>query len=509
MTLSLASVLAESARRFGDRTAVIDAQHRITYADLWRAALRFAAVLQSGGVRPGDRVALVAPNTAEFPIAYFGILATGAVVVPVHLLFTAPDVGHVLHDSGTTTVVYHPVIGQLATAAAAMVEATAVPVLAADLLGGPTGDGAAPALVRHADRAADDPAVILYTSGTTGRPKGAVLTHLNLVMNATVSAFDCHDTRPDDVVLGCLPLFHSYGQTAAMNAAFRRGATLVLQARFDPVGAIELMRAERVDVFLGVPTMYVALCEAARDLAELPALRVCVSGGASLPEPLLVEFERIFQTQVFEGYGLSETSPVATANNVAFGRRPGTVGHPIWGVDVEIARADLFDRIELLPVGELGEVVIRGHNVFAGYLNQPAATAEVLVDGWLRTGDLGLKDADGYLSVVDRKKDVIIRGGFNVYPREVEDALLRHPAVGQVAVVGLPDQRYGEEVCAVVVPVDRSATDPDEIIAWAREHVGRHGYPRRIELVEALPMGPSMKVLKRELRRMLAEGGTR
>jgi long-chain acyl-CoA synthetase len=289
-----------------------------------------------------------------------------------------------------------------------------------------------------------------------------------------------------------------------MNGTFRLGGTLVLLARFTGEAAIELMVREGVTIFHGVPTMYIGLLEAAAKADSLPALRICVSGGASLPVAVLERFSATFQSTVFEGYGLSETSPTATTNQPAFGTRAGTIGHPVWGVEVEIARAELDDRIELLPAGEIGEIVIRGHNVFAGYLNRPEATAEAVVDGWFRSGDLGTKDAEGFLTIVDRKKDLVIRGGFNVYPREVEEALARHPAVVQVAVIGVPDPVQGEEICAVVVP-DPGGVTEQELIEWAKERLGKHKYPRQIRFVEALPMGPSFKVLKRELRRTFGE----
>ncbi|MEU4677581.1 long-chain fatty acid--CoA ligase [Micromonospora sp. NPDC023737] len=506
--LSLAMVLAESARRHADTVAVVDGEARVTYAELWLEARSYAAGLRELGVAPGDAVALLAPNVVDFPRVYYGALAAGAVLVPVHLLLTPDEATHVLRDSGSKVLVCHTSQLALGAAAAAAAGVRLVTV-------GPAAPGveaarledvseAVPPLPSYLTREAEDAAVVLYTSGTTGVPKGALLTHLNLVLNATVNVFDANDARGDDVVLGCLPLFHSFGQTVAMNGTFRIGATLVLLARFTGPDAIDLMLRERVNVFHGVPTMYVALLEAARGRDDLPRLRLCVSGGASLPVAVLERFHAAFDTTVFEGYGLSETSPTATTNQPHFGTRAGTVGHPVWGVEVEIARAEVDDRIELLPAGELGEIVIRGHNVFAGYLGRPEATAEAVVDGWFRSGDLGHKDADGFVTIVDRKKDMIIRGGFNVYPREVEEALARHPAVGQVAVIGLPDPRHGEEVCAVVVP--RPATDvpsEQELIDWAREHLGRHKYPRQVRYVDALPIGPSHKVLKRELRRTM------
>ncbi|MBE1489848.1 long-chain-fatty-acid--CoA ligase [Plantactinospora soyae] len=511
--LSLAMVLAEAARRYPDTVAVIDGDSRVTYAELWLEARCYAARLRELGVRPGDHVALVAPNVVDFPRAYYGILAVGAVVVPVHLLLTAQEAAYVLTDSGATLLVCHASFLELGVPAAAR---AGVPVVSVGARGNGAVqrlegvDGAAPPapLPSYVTRSAEDVAVVFYTSGTTGVPKGAMLTQLNLVMNTMVNVFDANDARSGDIVLGCLPLFHTFGQTVAMNGTFRIGGTLVLLARFTGAAAIELMLREDVNVFHGVPTMYVALLEAIGGYDRPPRLRLCVSGGASLPVAVLERFTAVFGADVFEGYGLSETSPTATTNQPHFGIRAGTIGHPVWGVEVEIARADLDDRIELLPPGELGEIVIRGHNVFAGYLGRPEATAEALVDGWFRSGDLGRKDDDGFVTIVDRKKDVIIRGGFNVYPREVEEVLVRHPGVGQVAVIGVPDPLHGEEICAVVVADPAGPGVPEErhLIDWSRERLGRHKYPRQVRYVDALPLGPSHKVLKRELRRVIAAG---
>lgn len=500
-TLSVAAILAENARRRPGSTALVEGELRLTFAEVWRRALARAGALAGRGVRPGDRVALMAPNTAEFPVAYYAVAAAGGVVVPVHLLLSAGEVEHVLRDSGAALLLVHPAQAETGRVAAA---ATGVRVIT---LGEEFAQLAADAepLASYVTRAADDPAVVFYTSGTTGVPKGAVLSHFNLVMNATVNAFDANDIRADDIALGALPLFHAFGQTVSLNSTWRAGATLVLLPRFDAARAIELMVKEGVNTFHGVPTMFVALAAAAADAPALPELRVCVSGGASLPVAVLERFEAAFGARVYEGYGLSETSPTATVNQPVFGTRPGTIGHPLWGIDVEIARAEAEDRVELLPAGELGEVVIRGHNVFSGYLGRPEATAEAVVDGWFRTGDLGTKDEDGFLRIVDRKKDVIIRGGYNVYPREVEEVLMRHPGIAQVAVIGLPDELHGEEVCAVVVPAPGAAPDAAAITEWSKEHLGRHKYPRRVEITDAMPLGPSMKVLKRELRAQYAD----
>jgi long-chain acyl-CoA synthetase len=507
MTLSLASVLAENARRRPHKVALIEGDRRFTFAELWQQALAQAAALVELGVRPGDRVALMAPNVAEFPVAYYAILAAGGVVVPVHLLLTAEEVSYVLRDSGASVLVCHAATAEVGAAGAAAADVPLVTVGPAAAAAGSRGRleelaGRVAPLTHFAARQPEDPAVVFYTSGTTGQPKGAILSHLSLVLNATVNAFDANHVEAADVALGALPLFHTFGQTVSMNSTWRGGATLVLLPRFNAAAALELMVREGVNTFHGVPTMYIALLEAAKSAAALPALRLCISGGASLPVPVLEKFDALFGTTVWEGYGLSETSPTASVNQPEFGTRAGTVGHPVWGVDVEIARAELEGRIELLPTGEVGEIVVRGHNLFLGYLGRPEATAEALVDNWFRTGDLGAKDAEGFITIVDRKKDIVIRGGYNVYPREVEEALLRHPAVAEAAVIGLPHPVHGEEVCAVVVLAKDVAEPPtaQQLIDWSKEHLAKYKYPRRVEFVDSYPLGPSHKVLKRELR---------
>ncbi|HEV2640982.1 MAG TPA: long-chain fatty acid--CoA ligase [Actinocrinis sp.] len=511
MSLSLAAVLAEPAWRRPHKTAVIQSGQQVTYADLWAQALDQAAALQRLGVEPGDRVALLSPNVVDFPRGYYAILAAGAVVVPIHLLLTPTEIAYILKDSGAKVLVAHAARAEDAAKAADLAGIPVFPV------GGPAAqpapaDAEAPAALRtYVSRQPEDPAVIIYTSGTTGQPKGAVLTHLNMVMNATVSAFDCNDTSLHDVALGCLPLFHIFGQSVSMNSVFRVSATLVMQPRFDPDEAIDLMLRHEVNTFHGVPQMFMALAGAARarvaaGRAELPRLKIAISGGASLPLPVLESFNEVFETSIMEGYGLSETSPTATVNQALFGAKAGTVGHPVWGVDVEVARAELDDRIELLARGELGELVIRGHGVFTGYLGRPEADAEALVDGWFRTGDLGTKDEAGYVTIVDRKKDLVIRGGFNVYPREVEDALVQHPAIAEAAVIGLSDEVHGEEICACVILKEGASATAEEIIEWSKERLAKHKYPRRIEFRTHFPLGPSMKVLKRELRAELTEG---
>jgi long-chain acyl-CoA synthetase len=502
MALSLAATLHESAERRPDHPAVVIDGQSISYRQLWYGARQYAAVLREHGIGAGDRVALLIPNTPHFPMAYYGVLALGATAVPVHALLRAEEVAYVLEDSGAKALVC---AGPLLLAGGKGAEIAGVDVFTVmageDTTSRRLDHEAAQAtpIERYEMVDAEDVAVILYTSGTTGKPKGAMLTHLNLLMNVEALALSAFDIGPDDRVLGCLPLFHSFGQTVAMNTSFRVGATVVMLPRFDGAEALRLLGEEQCTIFMGVPTMYVALLAAAKQAATLPQLRFSVSGGASLPLKVLEDFEALFQSPVYEGYGLTETSPVATFNQKDWPPKPGTIGRPIWGVDVEIARAEVEKTIELLPVGELGELVVRGHNVMKGYLNRPDATAEVMVDGWFRTGDLGTKDADGYLTIVDRKKDMVLRGGYNVYPREVEEVLLRNPAIAQVAVIAVPHERLGEEVCAVIVPAEGVTPDADEIVAWSKEMLAAYKYPRRVEFVDAFPLGPSGKVLKREL----------
>lgn len=495
MSLSLAAILAESARRHAGRTAIVFEGERIAYRDLWEQARRYASALAAEGIGPGDRVAILMPNVPDFPRAYFGILALGAVVVPVHGLLTADEVAYVLRDSAAKVLLC---AGPLVATGTAASQRTGVRCLAPEGL-----SGSAP-VAAYVPREADDAAVILYTSGTTGAPKGAILTHGNVMWNVQVIAHDLMRAVPDDVFLGALPLFHCFGQVVVMNVGLLVGACVVLVARFDGDGALELMEKERVTILAGVPTMHIALIDAAKRHPRKLALRLVKSGGAPLPVAVLERFESTFGVPIFEGYGLTETSPVASFNQPCFGRKAGSVGCAVWGVDVAIAAADVDDRIELLDDGELGEIVIRGHNTFKGYLNKPEATAAAIVDGWFRTGDLGTRDAEGFITILDRKKDLIIRGGFNVYPREVEEVLMRHPDIAQVAVIGVPHDTHGEEVIAVVV-VRAAGVDCEAILAWSQQHLGKHKYPRRVERVDSLPLGPSGKVLKRELRLRFAQ----
>jgi long-chain acyl-CoA synthetase len=348
---------------------------------------------------------------------------------------------------------------------------------------------------RPGRRGGEDTAVILYTSGTTGAPKGAELTHRNILCNIR-AGIQVLRISGDDVIFGGLPLFHSFGQVMGLNCAAATGACLTLVPRFDPVRAMSVIQRERVSVFLGVPTMYtLMLTHPERGRYDVSSLRVCLCGGSPLPPEVLRGFEADFGCVVLEGYGLSESSPLACANRIDRERVAGSIGIPIDGVQMRIV--DECGRE--VPDGTVGEVVIRGHNVMKGYWRRPEATAQTIKDGWLHTGDLGTRDSRGDFRIVDRSKDVIIRGGFNVYPREVEDVLYEHPAVAEATVVGVPHPTLGQEVAAAVVLREDAQATPEDLRAFVRDRVAPFKYPRLVWTVDALPKGPTGKILKREV----------
>jgi long-chain acyl-CoA synthetase len=510
--LNLAVLLEDSARNVPDRDAVVHGLSRLTYADLDARASQVAAALAARGIGPGDRVALSCPNLPYVPVVYYGILKSGATVVPLNILLTEREIAYHLADSAARAYFCFEAQAQAGLAAFGTTETCEHFVLLTADPDATSPDPAVETLAQFTHRqpstfaaaptAETDTAVILYTSGTTGQPKGAELTHSNMVHNALLAnrLFGLH---PQDVHLIVLPLFHSFGQTVQMNAGLATGATLVLLPRFDAATALELMQAEQVTFFAGVPTMYHALLncdETARfDLKAIAAgLRIAVSGGAALPAELMRRFEERFEVPILEGYGLSETSPVATFNRVDRPRRPGSIGLPVWGVEVKILNRGGSEAKD----GDPGEIAIRGHNVMKGYFGRPDATAAAIDDqGWFRTGDIGVRDEDGYLYVVDRKKDMIIRGGFNVYPRELEEVLLTHPEVSLAAVVGVPHPSHGEEVYAFVVRTPGATLTEAELIAWCRQNMAAYKYPRMVEFRDSLPMTATGKILKRELVR--------
>jgi long-chain acyl-CoA synthetase len=491
---NLALNLVEAKDMYPDRAAVRLDDRILTYQQLDRRSARVAGLLAALGVEPGDRVALMLPNVPEFAMLYYGVLRAGAVVVPMNPLLKAREVEFYLGDSGAKRIfAWHATAGE-ADKGAEAAGAQFVPV-APDTFDRLLADHASVTAV--SDRADDDTAVILYTSGTTGKPKGAELTHANLRRNAAVSAATLFHLEPDDVVMGCLPLFHSFGQTCGLNAVVGSGACLTLVPRFDPGKALEVIRRDRVTVFEGVPTMYVALLNhPQRGDYDVGSLRVCVSGGAALPVEVLRGFEEAFGCIILEGYGLSETSPVASFNHPGRQRKPGSIGTPIEGVEIRVVDPVGQD----VPAGAVGEIAIRGHNVMKGYWRHERATIEAIPDGWFRTGDLARQDEDGYLFIVDRKKDLIIRGGYNVYPREVEEVLYEHPAVAEAAVIGIPHATHGEEVGAAVVLKPGAEATAADLQAFCKERVAAYKYPRHVWLEAALPKTATGKLLRREVQ---------
>ncbi len=491
---NLSSLLTNSADEHPDRPAIRLDDLVLTYAQLRDAAGRAAALLRSLGVEPGDRVGLMLPNIPAYPVAFYGALAAGAIVVPMNPLLKSREVAYYLGDSGAKVVVAWQGAAAEAAKGAADVGAQAVQVDDADLSS--RLDGLSP-VSSWADADGNDDAVILYTSGTTGKPKGAELTHDNLTSNASLTARTLLKNSTGDVMMGCLPLFHVFGLTCGLNGTLSVGGTLTLLPRFDPGKALQIIERDRVTIFEGVPTMYSAMLHHQADpRPDTSSLRLCVSGGAAMPVEVLRNFEREFDCMILEGYGLSETSPVASFNHPDKVRKPGSVGTPVEGVEMRLVDGDGND----VPPGEVGEIAIRGYNVMKGYWGKPEATAEAIPDGWFRTGDMGRVDSDGYYYIVDRKKEMIIRGGFNVYPREIEEVLHEHPAVAEAAVVGIPHPELGEEIGAAVALKPGASATEDELRAFVKERVAAYKYPRHVWLVDELPKGPTGKILRREVR---------
>jgi long-chain acyl-CoA synthetase len=508
MSLNLATLLRESAKKTPAKRAIVVNDVELSYQMVDGFAQRFAGALRGLGVQPGQHVALLLPNVPQFTISYYGCHYAANPVVPLNVLLTADEIAYHLEDSDSVALVVwegfydaaragfdrvascrHLIVVKQdradATAPAGAVNFTALVMMAQPI-------GSVPAT------SPDDTAVILYTSGTTGKPKGAELSHFNLFYNADFMSQRPSRTAPEDqVVMVVLPLFHSFGQTVMQNAAVRGGGTLVLMPRFDPLGAAQLIQKHKVTYFAGVPTMYFALLHHPEVKPEmLASLTDCASGGSAMPVEVMKSFDERFGTDILEGYGLSETSPVASFNPRG-AKKVGSIGRPIWGVEFRLL--DGGNGV-VTKAGEPGEICITGHNVMKGYYKRPEATAEAITDGWFRSGDIGTFDSDGYFFIVDRKKDMLIRGGFNVYPREIEEVLYSHPAIAEAAVIGVPHPSHGEEVKAVIALKAGQTLTAEDVIAYTKERLAAYKYPRIIEFRDALPKGPTGKILKRELR---------
>jgi long-chain acyl-CoA synthetase len=490
--MNLATLVTGTAERRGDRTAIKLDDLEVTYERLNDSTARVAALLKDRGVGAGDSVGIMLPNVPQFAVAYYGVLRAGGVVVPMNPLLKGREVNFYLSDPEAKTLFAWHDFESPAREGAEQAGAEAIvvePGRFEDLL-----DDVEPAF-EVAERDTNDTAVILYTSGTTGTPKGAELTHQNLMRNAEVTT-GISDVHEGDVLLGALPLFHAFGQTCSLNTAMLNGAVLSMIPRFDPSKALEIIERDKVTIFQGVPTMFVAMLHHPdRERFDTSSLRVCVSGGSAMPVEVMRGFEEQFGCKVLEGYGLSETSPVASFNHPDRERKPGTIGQPVEGVEMKVVDDDANE----VEQGETGEIVIRGHNVMKGYWRKPEATEEAIRDGWFHSGDMGRVDAEGYFSIVDRKKELIIRGGYNVYPREIEEVLYEHPAVQEAALVAVPDEKMGEEVGAAVVLKQGEEVSEDELRSYLKGQLAAYKYPRKVWFLDELPKGPTGKILKREI----------
>lgn len=515
---NLSVLLESSAERHPDRAAIVFADTTLTYAQVDNGANQVANLLIERGVEPGDKVALSCPNLPHFSIIYYGILKAGATVVPLNVLLKSREVAYHLADSDAVAYFAFEGTADLPIGEAARdgFEATDscreffLITLDPTAPTSPQGPehyaplvAAQPPVFETIDRDDDDTAVILYTSGTTGQPKGAELRHRNMRDNALAGRdLFAVDVDTPDTYLCVLPLFHSFGQTVIQNGAFAFGGTVVMLPRFEAEAAISLMLREKVTFFAGVPTMYWGLLGALTEDVPVDkiaaSLRVAVAGGSALPNEIHKSFKERFGVTILEGYGLSETSPVASFSVLREEPRVGSIGRPIPGVKMKLINDDWSD-VPHDPEA-IGEIAIKGHNVMKGYHGRPRATAEAIQDGWFRTGDLARKDDDGYYYIVDRSKDMIIRGGYNVYPRELEEVLMAHPAVSLVAVIGVPHESHGEEIKAVVVKnPGHAGVTAQELVAWSKGQFAAYKYPRVVEFRDELPMTSTGKILKREL----------
>jgi long-chain acyl-CoA synthetase len=523
--ITLPEMLKQSATAYPRRVATRFFDATLTYGHLSKLVERLAGALHELGVRRGDRVAVMLPNLPQFPIAFYAILRLGAIAVPTNPLYKHHELTYQLNDAGAETLI---VLDRLYATARRALPATNVrnvictgvqdflppakallyPIKSRhDGTPLPRLKGAAVLQMRHLLRHApwkeptpstpEDIAVLQYTGGTTGISKGAMLTHRNLVVNA-VQTWYCKRPASDSVesTLCVTPFFHVYGLTVGMNSSIYGGLTMLLLPRFIPADVLSVIRKYRPTRFPGVPTMYLALANHPGITPDdCASLKICISGSAPLPPEVQESFKRSAGGEVVEGYGLTEASPV-THSNPLDRFKSGTVGVPYPDTD-----AAIVDRVtgESLPPGQPGELIVRGPQVMRGYWNRPEETAQVLKDGWLFTGDIATMDTEGYFTILDRAKDIIIAGGYNIYPREVEDVLFTHPAVAEAAVCGVPDAYRGETVKAFIVLKDGARAGEEEIITYCRERLATFKAPRQVEFRDSLPKTAVGKVLRREL----------
>ncbi|MCM3690263.1 fatty acid--CoA ligase family protein [Neobacillus niacini] len=516
--MNLSSKLQETARESASKTAYYFMGQGTTYAELDGAITKFASGLEKLGVKQGNHIALLLGNSPHFIIGLYGALRLGATVIPVNPIYTPDEIGYIVNNGDVKLVValdmaillaekVHPLLPKVENfifcetsdngiAKHNIESLTLYPKMKSFTNVVASGDLS----FEGPDLQDDDTAIILYTSGTTGKPKGAMLTHKNLFSNAS-DVGDYLRMNNQDRVITTLPMFHVFCLTVALNAPLLSGATLLIAPRFSPKEIFDLAREYEATVFAGVPTMYNFLFQYPEANPEdFKTLRLCISGGASLPVALLNNFEKKFNVTVSEGYGLSEASPVTCFNPLDRPRKAGSIGTSILHVENKIVN----ELGEELPVGEVGELIVSGPNVMKGYYKMPEETAAALRDGWLYTGDLARMDDEGYFYIVDRKKDLIIVGGYNVYPREVEEVLYNHPDVVEVAVLGEPDSEFGESVKCYVVSKNPNTTE-EQFLEYCREHLAKYKVPSSIEFLEELPKNTTGKILRRALKTQITQ----
>ena len=513
--LNLAATLEYSAKIYPENIAIHFADKNISYKELNIMANKVALGIQKSGIKKGERVALCCPNIPQFIFTYYGILKAGCVVLPFNVLLKSDEISFILENSEAKAIICFEgtqelkIIDQVYEAFENSKKCKNMWVIESDIntVSNYGNIDSFNKLISAKEnefdtiqRSAEDTAIILYTSGTTGKPKGAELTHSNILFNAFV-AKNLVDIKKEDKIIMSLPLFHVFGQIIMMVNGLLCGASLIVLPRFDPVEVLKSMEFHKATVFGGVPTMYWALLNSI-DKAEVDIniishnLRICAAGGASLPMEVLNSFEKKFKVPILEGYGLSETSPGVTFNHLDRKRKPGSVGQPVWGVEVKV----VDEQDNEVPIKDTGEVVVRGHAVMKGYFNNPEVSKNALRGGWFHTGDVGYFDEDGYLYIVDRLKDMIIRGGYNVYPREIEEVLIQHEKVSLVAVIGVPHNEWGEEIKACIVLEDGAECSEEDIVDFAKSKIAAYKYPRIVEFYDSLPLNATGKILKTELR---------
>tara|TARA_B100001094_G_scaffold91719_1_gene87729 strand:- start:90 stop:1637 length:1548 start_codon:yes stop_codon:yes gene_type:complete len=512
---NLSIALEDNAQRIPNRLAIISEEKKISYKELNLLSNKVANLILDLGINPGDSIALQCPNISFFPIIYYGILKMGGVIVPMSILLKKKEISFILNNSKAKLLFFYQGDQTLNIVKEAVAGVKESPeIIQSILIENQELKSFSNPLVKNLNSLikdassefeyiptnAEETAVVIYTSGTTGKPKGAKLTHSNLAWNSSITV-DLFDFKGDDIALTVLPLFHIFGQNCIMNAAVFAGISNVLLKRFDSNEVIRCIQKHSVTIFAGVPTMFWNLLNDLNTFkkGEISLLknhwRIALSGGAAIPVELINKFEKTYGVPIFEGYGMSEGSPLVTYNQPAYKRKIGSVGLPIWGVQVKV----INDKFIEVPSYVVGQIIFKGHNVMKGYFNNEEETKKVIKNGWMHSGDLGYKDDQGYLFVVDRMNDMIIRGGVNIYPREIEEVIIKHPKISLVAVVGIPDQRMGEEIMAYVILNKDQDISKAELKSWVKAKVAANKYPRKIEFVKELPMNATGKILKRKL----------